>query len=153
MIYFARIGEDGPIKIGHASNIRERLAFHELKREAEFSLLGVMEGNRKTEREVLCMFANHRAAFRLKDGRKSREMFYPVDRLLSFIDQRCYLPDLGKDVPDRDDKAVKFDRTLADKAAFVCSRRRIPMAEYLSEMCRVRIERDFQKETAGGDEK
>jgi len=55
----------------------------------------------------------------------------------------------GKEAPGRDDKAVKFDRTLADKAAFVCSRRHQTMAEYLSEMCRPRIERDFLKETTG----
>jgi hypothetical protein len=55
----------------------------------------------------------------------------------------------GKESPGRDDKAVKFDRTLADKAAFVCARRHLTMAEYLSEMCRSRIERDFLKETTG----
>lgn len=59
----------------------------------------------------------------------------------------------GKESPGRDDKAVKFDRTLADKASYVCARRHITLAEYLSEMCRSRIESDFRKETAktGGD--
>ena len=45
-----------------------------------------------------------------------------------------------RESPGRDDKAIKFDRTLADKASYVCSRRKITMAEYLSEMCRARIE-------------
>ena len=53
----------------------------------------------------------------------------------------------GKEVPQRDDKTVKFDRELADKASFVCARRQITMAEYLSEMCRSRIEKDFQQAT------
>ena len=30
----------------------------------------------------------------------------------------------GKELPERDDKAIKFDRTLADKASYVCARRR-----------------------------
>jgi hypothetical protein len=59
----------------------------------------------------------------------------------------------GKDTPLRDDKTVKFDRTLADKAGYVCARRGLTLAEYLSELCRSRIESDFRKETAktGGD--
>ena len=54
----------------------------------------------------------------------------------------------GKDMPLRDDKTVKFDRNLADKAGYVCARRGLIMAEYLSELCRSRIESDFEKETA-----
>jgi len=54
----------------------------------------------------------------------------------------------GRELPGRDDKAVKFDRSLADQASFVCSRRKITMAEYLSEMCRARVEADFRRETA-----
>ncbi len=58
----------------------------------------------------------------------------------------------GKESPGRDDKAVKFDRTLADKAGYVCARRGLTLAEYLSEMCRSKIEADFRKETKGGGE-
>ena len=55
----------------------------------------------------------------------------------------------GKEMPGRDEKAVKLDRTLADKASFVCNRRGLTMGEYLSEIVRARIERDFLKETTG----
>ena len=58
----------------------------------------------------------------------------------------------GKDMPLRDDKSVKLDRDLADKAGYVCARRGLTMAEYLSEICRPRIEADFRKETKGGGE-
>jgi hypothetical protein len=43
----------------------------------------------------------------------------------------------------RDDVAVKLDRALAEKAKFVASRKRTTMAEYLSEMVRSSVERDF----------
>lgn len=45
----------------------------------------------------------------------------------------------------RDDIAVKVDRTLADKAKLVASRRRITMAQYLSDLIRNPVERDFTK--------
>jgi hypothetical protein len=60
------------------------------------------------------------------------------------------------DKAKRDDVAVKMDRTLVDKAKFVASRKRITLAEYLTELNRVAIERDFGKankeiEGLGGD--
>lgn len=45
----------------------------------------------------------------------------------------------------RDDVAVKVDRTLADKAKLVAARRGLTMAEYLSDLIRAPIERDFTK--------
>lgn len=47
--------------------------------------------------------------------------------------------------PKRDDAAVKIDRTLTDKAKFVASRKGVTMAEYLSELIRAPVERDFTK--------
>jgi hypothetical protein len=45
----------------------------------------------------------------------------------------------------RDDVAVKIDRTLADKASVVARQRRTTMAEYLSEILKAPVERDFAK--------
>lgn len=45
----------------------------------------------------------------------------------------------------RDDVAVKVDRSLVDKAKLVASRRKITMAEYLSDLIRTPVERDFSK--------
>lgn len=50
-----------------------------------------------------------------------------------------------KNPSQRDDKAVKIDRTLADKASLVAARRGITMAEYLSELVRAQVERDFSE--------
>lgn len=49
------------------------------------------------------------------------------------------------DKAKRDDVAVKIDRTLGDKAKFVASRKGVTMAEYLSDLIRTPVERDFDK--------
>ena len=45
----------------------------------------------------------------------------------------------------RDDVAVKLDRELTDKAKLVASRKRITLAEYMTELSRPTIEKDFAK--------
>ena len=45
----------------------------------------------------------------------------------------------------RNDIAVKIDRTLADKAKLVASRRGTTLAQYLSDMIRGPVEKDFSK--------
>jgi len=50
-----------------------------------------------------------------------------------------------RDGHKRDDKAVKIDRTTAVKAGFVASVRGVTLAEYLSELLRQPIDRDYQK--------
>lgn len=46
----------------------------------------------------------------------------------------------------RDDVAVKVDRLLADKARLVAKRRGTTLAEYVSELIRGPVDRDFAKE-------
>ena len=50
-----------------------------------------------------------------------------------------------KDGPKRDDKAVKIARDLAVKAAIIAESRGVPMAEYLSDILKAPIERDWPK--------
>lgn len=45
----------------------------------------------------------------------------------------------------RDDVAVKVDRLLIDKARLVASRRGVTLAEYLTDLIRNPVERDFAK--------
>jgi len=45
----------------------------------------------------------------------------------------------------RNDIAVKIDRTLADKAKLVASRKGLTLAGYLTELVRGPIEKDFSK--------
>jgi hypothetical protein len=46
---------------------------------------------------------------------------------------------------DRQDVSIKFDKTLAGMARMIALGRGISMAEYLSEMSRPNIERDYAK--------
>jgi hypothetical protein len=53
----------------------------------------------------------------------------------------------------RDDKAVKIDRLLADKATFVANRQGITTAEYISELIRGQVEKDFSRMAKEGGHK
>jgi hypothetical protein len=57
----------------------------------------------------------------------------------------CAPPMPRRDRPKRDDKAVKIDRSVAMKAKLVADTRRMSVAEYLSELLRGPVERDWQK--------
>jgi len=46
---------------------------------------------------------------------------------------------------ERGDVSIKFDKTLAGKARLIAQGRGVTMAEYLSEMTRPIIDRDYAK--------
>lgn len=45
---------------------------------------------------------------------------------------------------ERDDASIKFDRTLAAKAKLIAQRKGRPLAEYLTELSRPIIDRDYR---------
>jgi hypothetical protein len=47
---------------------------------------------------------------------------------------------------ERDDVTVKIDRGIVSKAKMIASARNVPLAEYLSELLRPPVARDFAKE-------
>jgi hypothetical protein len=47
---------------------------------------------------------------------------------------------------ERDDVTVKIDRGIVSKAKMIASARSVPLAEYLSELLRSPVIRDFAKE-------
>jgi hypothetical protein len=47
---------------------------------------------------------------------------------------------------ERDDVTVKIDRGIVSRAKMVASARNVPLAEYLSELIRSPVARDFAKE-------
>jgi hypothetical protein len=59
--------------------------------------------------------------------------------------ERNVAPKKRTEKPKRNDKAVKMDRLLVDKANWIATRRGISAAEYLSELVRAQVERDFAK--------
>lgn len=54
-------------------------------------------------------------------------------------------PKMPKKKQRRDDQAVKLDRRLVAKAQLIAKVRGISVAEYLSELVRPHIEKDFPK--------
>lgn len=78
MIYFIQHGITGPVKIGHATkDVRHRLQSLQTASPVKLVLLGVMDGDRKREKEVHAVFAEYRIR---------GEWFILSKMLLSFID-------------------------------------------------------------------
>jgi hypothetical protein len=59
-VYFARAGEDGPVKIGHAKDVRSRLSSMQTGCPIPLTLLGVLPGGREREAELHARFADLR---------------------------------------------------------------------------------------------
>ena len=77
MIYFARCGNDGPIKIGHTTTaLSSRVSFLQVGCPWPISIIGTMEGGPADETSLLRKFAqiNMRG-----------EWFHPAAELLGFI--------------------------------------------------------------------
>ena len=51
----------------------------------------------------------------------------------------------GRPPTERDDIAVRIERKLASMAKAICTARGIPVAEYLSDLTRAAINRDYAK--------
>lgn len=59
-VYFARAGEDGLVKIGHAKDVRSRLSSMQTGCPIPLTLLGVLPGGREREAELHARFADLR---------------------------------------------------------------------------------------------
>lgn len=75
-IYFIRMGQDGPIKIGFSGNVATRFAGLQIGCPHELSLLGRMPGGLDDERRLHARFD----ALRIRG-----EWFRPEPELLAFI--------------------------------------------------------------------
>ncbi len=54
----------------------------------------------------------------------------------------------GRPRSDRDDMTVKIDREVAEKARLVALRRKVPMAELLTDMLRGPVDRAYRQEVS-----
>ncbi len=91
MIYFARLGPGGPIKVGTTIDLLRRLKEHEKAFGVEVIVLGVRDGGKDEERRHHRMFAH----LRLKPGESGPcERFRPGPELLDYIRRECRMPDL-----------------------------------------------------------
>jgi Meiotically up-regulated gene 113 len=80
VIYFIQAGRYGPVKIGISKNPRKRLRALQVPNPKPLTLLGVMEGDSDTEKEVHREFRNSRIR---------GEWFSISPELLRFIDSEC----------------------------------------------------------------
>jgi hypothetical protein len=80
LIYFIQAGKAGPIKIGISKDPRRRLRALQVPNAKTLSLLGCMEGDLDTEREIHSTF---------RYSRIRGEWFSPSPELMKFIDHEC----------------------------------------------------------------
>jgi len=87
VIYFIRLGPDGPVKIGSTARLRARLKELAHEHGVEIRVLGIRDGSFKEEREHQRRFAHLRLDKRRRTG--PYERFEPAADLLSYIERQC----------------------------------------------------------------
>ena len=76
MIYFVQSGKKGPIKIGKSNDPHERIGSLQISSSEPLTLLGVMDGDIKEEKNIHTKFLNYRI---------KGEWFKPSNNLIEFI--------------------------------------------------------------------
>ena len=144
-VYFAQL-PTGSIKIGYSDDVESRMKALESSYRQPLALLHTIEGDRKAEHKIHERFAH------LRFGRT--EQFRPGLDLMEFIGLPVLVsanPDAVVVVePPRDDIAVKLDRSVVADARYVAYKRGISLAQYLTDIVRPMVAKDFQQVTKGG---
>jgi hypothetical protein len=134
VIYFVQRQAEGDIKIGTTICLTERLVQIETAVGAPVEVLAVMEGSFSVEKQLHDRFAHLN-----REG----EWFLASADLIEFINHSA-APWNG-----RDERApygtAKVDKGVVRKAKFVADSRDISLAEYLSDLLRAPVDRDFSK--------
>lgn len=86
MIYFAKLSENGPIKIGYTRNLQSRMGGLKAQFRISPIVLGTADGDRNTEKELHAKFEHLRYSDSFYVG---REWFQPQEELLSEIEAIC----------------------------------------------------------------
>lgn len=77
-IYFIQAGDGGPIKIGRATNVLDRMSSMQSDNHERLKLIGVTEGRRSRERELHARF---------RHLRMHGEWFRPEDDLVKYVQE------------------------------------------------------------------
>jgi hypothetical protein len=135
MIYFIQ-DADGLIKIGTTIRLSQRLKQLNSERKQELKVLGVVDGSYADEAVLHLRFAHSRVL---------GEWFQPTDELNDFIatDAR---PWDGIDEKPEIYSVVKIDGAILDKARLVAASLGMSTADYVSEIARESVYRDFDVE-------
>lgn len=145
MIYFIQRPDNKLIKIGTTIRLSERLKALCAEAGDDLVVLAVADGSFDQERALHQRFGHLRVF---------GEWFEPGSDLLGFIVSEGSPWDRSRQMEEQGalPQSVKVDRTLAFKAKMVASQRGITMAEYISELIRPSVERDFAKAVREIDE-
>ena len=115
-VYFMRLGEAGPIKIGHSVNIKERLAVIQVNNPYLITLLTVVDGGFSKERELHKLFKDHKIY---------GEWFYPHTDILNYINNLPYLGWISEDLRYHVKKGSEHANWKGDAASLSSKRQRL----------------------------
>ena len=115
-VYFMRLGEAGPIKIGHSVNIKERLAVIQVNNPYLITLLAVVDGGFSKERELHKLFKDHKIY---------GEWFYPHTDILNYINNLPYLGWISEDLRYHVKKGSEHANWKGDAASLSSKRQRL----------------------------
>lgn len=100
MIYFARVGKDGPIKIGKTVYLPRRMDQHGDCYGGPLEVLGAIDGGVEKEREIHERFAHLRIRTRRPGG--PPELFEASVEILGYVEKHCRKPDLLDQLHEED---------------------------------------------------
>lgn len=136
MIYFAQL-PTGAIKIGCTTNLHERIKHLRHLFGRRLIILGVMAGGFDQEREM------HERFDSLKlDSVESKELFSPGSELLAFIQSLTTYIAPGK--PAGPGRPVRVADDVVSMARRISDFRGVMLSDYLSEVLRPAVQRDYQ---------
>ncbi|OWY59080.1 hypothetical protein B7486_76485, partial [cyanobacterium TDX16] len=99
MIYFARIGDDGPIKIGSTTRMSNRLSALRRDHGENMQIIGVLPGRYRADINVHIRFAHLAIRNETLKGKRCREWFSAGPDLLDFIATEAHRWDGREDWP------------------------------------------------------
>jgi hypothetical protein len=114
-VYFLRISENGPIKIGFTKRLRERLSKVQVDNPFFVKLIAVTKGGRKEEYQLHQKFAKYRLY---------GEWFDPAEELLRYIEQFEKLDIVSADFQKPTRKGDASHNWKGDAACIVSKRQR-----------------------------
>lgn len=147
MIYFARIGEDGPIKIGTTINLPQRIKDHRCHYGTTVDILGICEGGPEREVEIHAMFAIDRIS---NPGRRRLELFIESPAIATFIKENCRPPDILDLLHERFESyyhpnelaATKLPKSILSRAKENARKRGVSIYHYLASLLQDPVSED-----------
>lgn len=135
MVYFLRSARTGLIKIGRTNYFRSRYSQLCFEHKESLEILGVVSEEQFEEKHLHRHFARFRVV---------NEWFRDDSAVRRFIADHATLEFEAIDSP-RNEVQVPLDRDLAFKAKKNAAGRNLRLCDYLAELTREAIERDFKK--------